>query len=305
MELNKNSMEIAADMIGRTVELGIEGHELENGTKILDCGVHVAGSLEAGRLFASACLGGLGDVWISPGHYGELTLPTIKVEIEKPSLPCLGSQKAGWKIRVGDFFGMGSGPARMLLSSAKQEFMEVSNKAVLALESSMLPDEEVSQYVADKCGVSPESLALLVTRTASLAGSTQVSARMVETALYKMEHLGIKAKVLKGSGAAPIAPVIGDDVKMMGVSNDMIIYGSNVHLTVEGDVEIDNIPSKASPEYGRPFFEIFKESGYDFYKIDQSLFAPAEIEIEKKGTIELKRAGEINTSLIGKTLKSQ
>ena len=37
------------------------------------------------------------------------------------------------------------------------------------------------------------------------------------------------------------------------------------------------LPSRNSRDHGRSFAEIFKAAGYDFYKIDPALFAPAEV----------------------------
>ncbi len=256
MTLNRNALETAEEMIERKSDLGINRVDLDCGATIVDCGVNVEGGVEAGRLFSMVCMGGLGDVWISEGRFGKLELSTVNVKTSEPRLACIGSQKAGWSVKVGGFFGMGSGPARMLLDSAPEGLREESEAGVLALECSVLPGDDVADYVAGKCGIDAENLTLLTARTASIAGSVQVSARMVETALFKMDHLEIDVAVSRGSGTAPIAPVVGDDNQMMGVENDMIIYGSNVHLNVEGKVDVDAIPSMSSPEYGMPFTEI-------------------------------------------------
>jgi methenyltetrahydromethanopterin cyclohydrolase len=37
------------------------------------------------------------------------------------------------------------------------------------------------------------------------------------------------------------------------------------------------LPSRNASDYGRSFADIFKAAGYDFYKIDPALFAPAEV----------------------------
>ena len=44
---------------------------------------------------------------------------------------------------------------------------------------------------------------------------------------------------------------------------------------------LEKIPSSKSKGYGKPFNDIFKEAGYDFYKIDTSLFSPAEVVINE------------------------
>jgi methenyltetrahydromethanopterin cyclohydrolase len=302
MKLNKSAAKIAMEMIEKSKELRINIHKLKNGATILDCGIKSKGGLEAGRLYSSVCLGGLAKVSISKENFGEIKLPTVKVETDEPWKACIGSQKAGWNVKIEEYLGMGSGPARMLLNSADERYKEDSDIGVLALENSKLPNEKVSGHIAKKCGVDEDKLILLTARTASLVGSTQVSARMVETALYKMNYLGMDFEVSKASGFAPIAMVIGDDKRMMGIENDMIIYGATVHLEVEGDLDIKAIPSISSPDYGEPFSEVFKKAGYDFYKIDPGIFAPAMVTVKDLMTGRIKNAGYINSLMIEKTL---
>ena len=74
----------------------------------------------------------------------------------------------------------------------------------------------------------------------------------------------------------------------MGRTNDAILYGGRVHLTVRGDDAAARelalqLPSRNSRDYGRSFAEIFKAVEYDFYKIDGALFAPAEVWVSNLG----------------------
>ncbi|HJK04532.1 MAG TPA: methenyltetrahydromethanopterin cyclohydrolase, partial [Methanocorpusculum sp.] len=52
---------------------------------------------------------------------------------------------------------------------------------------------------------------------------------------------------------------------------------------------------------GKPFNEIFKEAGYDFYKIDTSLFSPAEVVINEVSTGKVYQVGKVDVDV---TLKS-
>ena len=84
------------------------------------------------------------------------------------------------------------------------------------------------------------------------------------------------------SASAPLPPPAPDGVDAMGRTNDAILYGGRVHLTVRGDDDGGaqlalQLPSRNSRDYGRSFADIFKEVDYDFYKIDAALFAPAEV----------------------------
>ena len=81
---------------------------------------------------------------------------------------------------------------------------------------------------------------------------------------------------------SPPLPAPGaDGLDAMGRTNDAILYGGRVQLTVRGGDEAarllaKELPSLNSRDYGRGFADIFKAAEYDFYKIDGALFAPAE-----------------------------
>jgi methenyltetrahydromethanopterin cyclohydrolase len=87
-------------------------------------------------------------------------------------------------------------------------------------------------------------------------------------------------QIESGYGTAPLPPVAKDDLAAIGRTNDAILYGAQVTLWVRGDdAELESVgkkvPSSASPDHGRPFVEIFKRAGSDFYQIDPHLFSPA------------------------------
>jgi len=67
---------------------------------------------------------------------------------------------------------------------------------------------------------------------------------------------------------------------------------------------VEKAPSKASKDYGRPFLEIFKAAGYDFYKIDPNIFAPAVVIVNNLKTGNTFRAGEINLSALKESFSS-
>ncbi|GBF35836.1 methenyltetrahydromethanopterin cyclohydrolase [Methanofervidicoccus abyssi] len=317
LSVNLRALSIVEEMIKKKDELNIEVKTLENGAKVIDCGINVPGSFEAGKAFTKVCLGGLADVGIAldEGLNNELALPSVKVITSHPAVATLGSQKAGWAIKVGKYFAMGSGPARALAKMPKSTYEEIgyednADVAILCLESSKLPNEDVAQYIADKCGVNVENVYLLVAPTASLVGSIQISGRVVENGTYKMlEVLNFDVKKVKYAvGIAPIAPIVGDDLVMMGATNDMVLYGGKTYYYIESD-EGDNIedlcknlPSSASSDYGKPFLEVFKSANYDFYKIDKGMFAPAVVTINDIRTGKVVSSGKINVEVIKRSL---
>ena len=101
-------------------------------------------------------------------------------------------------------------------------------------------------------------------------------------------------------GYAPIPPVGPDFEVAMARTNDVILYGGTVYLTVDSDDEaklrelVKDAPSINSKDYGKPFLQIFLDAGKDFYKIDPSLFAPAVLMINNAKTGRTFKAGQIN-----------
>jgi methenyltetrahydromethanopterin cyclohydrolase len=293
---------------------------LPNGATVLDAGVEVCGSLEAGRLFSEICLGGLGDVQLRELDLDGLVLPGVEVNVNHPVVACMASQYAGWAVNAPateaspKFSAMGSGPARVLHGGEPifetVDYRDAATQAVLALESRRLPSEEAAAWIAGKCGVSPDRLHLLVAPTASLVGSVQVAARIVETGLHKMHEVGYDIGTVRaGFGTCPLAPVSADDLSAIGRTNDAVLYGGRAWYTVEADdaaIEsvIERLPSVASRDYGVPFGELFKRCGGDFYKIDPLLFSPAELAITNLTSGRTFRAGGVNAAVLRDALLS-
>src|SRR5947208_2723678 len=125
------------------------------------------------------------------------------------------------------------------------------------------PTEEVVAHPSGKRGLAPDKLTLLVAPTASLAGTVQVVARSLETALHKLHELKFDlGQVVSGFGTAPLPPPAQDDLAAVGRTNDAILYGGRVHLWVradDGQLEAvgPQVPASASRDYGLPFAELF------------------------------------------------
>ncbi len=289
LPLNKQASQLltAAIALPAYATFGVVENRLSDGATVLDFGVETSGSLQAGLLLARLCMAGLGEVTLVPGQVDGLGFPIVQVQTDYPVEACLLSQYAGWRVSVDDYFGMGSGPMRA--AAAREELFEKlpwdeSPDAVLGiLEASSLPGDAVVEYLAERCGVAPSGVTLAVAPTASIAGTIQVVARSVETSLHKLFELGFDVRrIQSGFGSAPLPPVAKDDLAGIGRTNDAILYGGRVTLWVTGDdeslVEIGpKVPASAADGYGKPFIDIFREAGHDFYKIDPMLFSPAEI----------------------------
>lgn len=314
ISVNEEALEIVERMIIDADSLGLAISHLPNGTTIIDAGIDVTGSLEAGRLFAEVCLGGLAQVSLCHLDVDGLWLPGVSVSVSHPPVACLAAQYAGWAVKADDYFAMGSGPARALYRGdpifehiSYEDQVEVG---VLTLEARQLPTEAAADKVARKCGISPESLYLLVAPTASLVGSVQVAARVVETGLHKMAEIDFDVEVLiSGSGTCPLASIASDDLSAIGRTNDAVLYGGRAWYTMETqdariEEVIDRLPSAASSDYGTPFLELFQRYDGDFYKIDPLLFSPAEVFVNNATSGRTFHAGEVNGEMIRRVLLS-
>ena len=286
--LNERAWKLADDALERAGELRIAGHRLENGARVVDAGVEVPGGLGAGRMLAELCMGGLGHVAFTSLTIGGDQWPGVDVWTDHPAVSCMASQYAGWAINPDGFFAMGSGPLRARARVEKElfgklDYAEDARRGVLVLEGRTLPTADVAAWVAGKAGIEPDALTFVVAPTASLAGGVQISARVLETGLHKMDTIGFDVRrVVSGIGTAPVPPVAKNDIRAIGRTNDCVLYGGQARYTVDaGDEELadlaSRLPASGSADYGAPFYDIFKSYDHDFYKIDPMLFSPGEV----------------------------
>jgi methenyltetrahydromethanopterin cyclohydrolase len=308
LQLNQRAKRLADHLAATAGQLRIHVHTLPNDARILDCGLKAEGGLQAGLGLARVCLAGLADVSLVPGETAGLGCPLVQVATDWPVAACMASQYAGWQIAVGKFFAMGSGPMRA--AAGREElydkigYREEATVAVGVLETRKLPEQEIVAYVCERTRVPPSQLTLLIAPAASQAGSLQVVARSVETALHKLFELGFDlAQVVSAFGTAPLPPVAAEEIQAIGRTNDAILYGGRVVLWVRGDdaqlAEIGpRVPSCASPDHGAPFAAIFERYERDFYKIDPMLFSPAEIVFCNVATGKLHQFGRVEHDVL-------
>jgi methenyltetrahydromethanopterin cyclohydrolase len=301
LNLNHRAARRCAALVDAADELRVAVLCSEGGARIVDCGVNVPGGLEAGRALAEICMAGLGRVEFTSADPSLWQGPAVEVWTDQPVAACMAAQYAGWPVAGERFFAMGSGPMRA--AAGKEAIFDTighrerPRDAVGVLESGKFPPADVCEHVAHACGVSPERLTLLVAPTASQAGSVQIAARTVETALHKLHELGYDlSRVESGYGVAPLPPVAANDLAAIGRTNDAVLYGGQVTLYVRDD-QTDwpnfgpRVPSSGSPDHGEPFAAIFERHGRDFYKVDPLIFSPAVVTIVQLDTGKVFRFG--------------
>lgn len=313
--INQLGTALVEQMIANQEILRIGVSHLENGCRIIDAGIKHQGSLEAGRLIAEICMGGLSQVSLRADSSAPHWSWHIDVHSTLPVLACLGSQYAGWSLKHGSgknsFQALGSGPARILGSSEpllkELGYSDNANSAVIILEIDKYPPVEIADKIAKKCAVAHDQLSIILTPTSSFSGVVQVVARVLETALHKAHSLAFPIdKIIDGAGSAPLCPPSPNFIQAMGRTNDAILFAGQVHLFVDVDDEdakqlAEQLPSSTSKNYGEPFADIFKAVNYDFYAIDPMLFSPAKVAVSSIKTGHSFHAGHIDLTLLDKS----
>lgn len=322
LSVNGSARPLVQRLLTEADRLGVAVTRDPRGVTLVDAGIAAPGSVEAGRLIGEICMGGLGRVELAAQGFGDASAgwPTwLEVRSSQPVLACLASQYAGWSLAASKeeaggkkFFSLGSGPARAL-AGKEALFKELGyadpiaaagRHGVLVLEVDRVPPPVVIDKVLRDCALASEQLTLILTPTQSLAGTTQVVARVLEVALHKAHELHFALEhIVEGVASAPLPAPGADGLDAMGRTNDAILYGGRVHLTVRGPDDAARALAKALPslnsrDYGRGFADIFKAAEYDFYKIDGALFAPAEVWVSSLASGKTWHAGRMNLELL-------
>ncbi|MEM9364525.1 MAG: methenyltetrahydromethanopterin cyclohydrolase [Planctomycetota bacterium] len=283
------------------------------GARVVDAGVKASGSVSAGLYLARLCMADLADIRLNNAPSDWPVHDLVSVITDHPLQACLAAQYAGWPLGVDDYFAMASGPMRSL--RGREEMLEHLNlivpaddtvSAVGVLESDSMPTRAAIEAICDQTGVRPERVCLGVAPSSSIAGSIQVVARCIETAMHKLHALDFDvAQVLSATGHAPL-PVPakpGDMVEGIGRTNDAILYGGAVTMWVDCDDDliahvIEQVPSLASSDHGRRFADVFRAYDHDFYKVDPMLFSPAKITLNSLQTGKSFTAGDYRLDLL-------
>jgi methenyltetrahydromethanopterin cyclohydrolase len=321
VSVNAHALPIVKHMIANAGKLRLKVDRLANGCTIIDAGIDAVGGLEAGRLIAEVCMGGLGTVTLTHNPAFERWPLSVNVHSSNPVIACLGSQYAGWSLSHGEgkgaFHALGSGPARAMATKVKDNvekpveelyeelgYRDIYGETAIVMEVDKVPPAGVIEKIARACKVETDSVYVILTPTSSLAGGIQVAGRVLEVALHKAHSLHFPlGNIIDGSASAPVPPPHPNFVKAMGRTNDAILFGGTVHLFVKGGDKAAEtlaleLPSSTSRDYGKPFAEVFKEYKYDFFKVDAMLFSPARVIVTAVESGRSFHAGKLDEELL-------
>lgn len=316
LSVNREAFKIVEQILSYPNLFSIKTTTLSNKATIIDAS---HGTYECGRLVGEICLGGLGNCQFTQISVKGVFFPGLLVQTSHPVIALIGSQKAtrltiktqvGEKLKKHSY--MVSGPFRAIAKLDKElydsiDYSDDPGKSVIVFEASKIPNESIMEQVFSKCKLEPENTVAIFTPTNSVPGIVQIAARVIKTGVHILREQNFNPHYLKyAMGTTTLAPISKDDTQAMGRTNDSIIYGGRVYLTVDvpSDEEpqmvelLNKCPSNVSSSYGKPFYEMLKEVEFDFYQIDGKLFAPAILTINNLRTGNTYTAGEVNDDIL-------
>jgi methenyltetrahydromethanopterin cyclohydrolase len=257
--------------------LGIELTRGRRGETIVDCGLNVQGSWEAGRLITEISQGGMAAARIGYTQIGTVLFPELCVESWQPELSAYGFQvsvplsEIDAAIRV-------SGPilarfedTRLSAGAASRD--QDSSWGTAVVETPQW-NHEIVEALAHRSGLPVGALTLFVAPTASIVGSTQLAGRINECVMFTLvDSLGIPATAVRHVlGAAPVAPAGSGGQAAVG-ADDLLHYAGRAVVTIDPD-GIDSLAALAhqltfasTPLYGRRFAELLEQAGGVFEAI--------------------------------------
>jgi|TARA_B100001971_G_scaffold121398_1_gene111822 methenyltetrahydromethanopterin cyclohydrolase len=275
-------MGVVTELIDRSDELQIEVSTTSAGATVIDMGLEVPGSWEAGRLYAEATMGGLAAVAFGEFELSDETLRSVEVRTEYPVEACWVAQKHA-DHRAGDPDDVIlAGPAKALLwppdpSVAEAGYVEQHRQAVAPLQIERPVNDSDISWLSQSCGLDPKDVFVLVAPTTSLVCAIQVAARSVDNAMHRMHSAGIELFEVKSlEGSAPVPPPSTDELVALGRINDSLMYGTTVNTIVRSVVDFnvvaEEVTTQPADSAGRLFLEIFDAAGNRFHNVPLEVF---------------------------------
>lgn len=291
--------------------LGLAVTRLENGTRVIDCGVNVPGSWEAGRRVTEISQGGMASARLGVTEAAGVVLPELTVESWSPVLSAYGFQVSVPLSEIDPAIRI-SGPilarfADTLLGVPREE---LSGPAwgITVIETDRLPALEITEVLASRSGLPGRELTLIVVPARSVSGVTQIAGRINESVVFTMEEsLGIDCSCVSHLlGAVPIAPAASVAGPSTVAPDDLIHYAGRVVLTIDSDPGMDlpalaaQLTFRSTPIYGRRFAAVLADAGGVFEAIPGlvDLNKVAQVTVIDRRTGAAFSAGERDESIL-------
>lgn len=264
------------------------------GVIFVDVGIEVCGSMVVGLLIVEICMGGLGYVGLYVLGVEIGWLIWIEVCSLQLVMVCFVSQYVGWSFVVSKeemggkkFFLLGFGLVCVFVGKEvlfiELGYSDCVDCGVFVMEVDCFLLLVILNKLLYDCGFVFEGFIVILMLMISFVGMVQIVGCVLEMVLYKVYMLGFDLYcIVEGVVSVLLLVLSFDGGVVMGCMNDVIFYGGCVYLIVCGEDEVVQVLVFKFLlinlfDYGCFFVEIFKDVGYDFYKIDGGLFVLVEV----------------------------
>ena len=279
-------------------DYGLNFATLDSGAQIVDAGVEVRGSLEAGRLITELCQGGCCTASLDLMDIEGIVLPRITVQSFFPTFSAYALQAA-----CAVDGRMVSGPVRLCMGIGQQDkqglmIESASTCGIAVVQSDDLPSDAWVKSLASQSGLRPQDLTLVVAPVLSAAGATQIAGRVNENVIFSMEQsIGSDSSRVKHLiGSSPIAP-LGKDPNDYDrpFPDDLLHYAGRAYLVLDAkpgeDIQklADALCFQSTSLYGKFFGKILEEVNGVFMDI------PGLLDINKIAQVTI---NDLNTGML-------
>ena len=250
-------------------------------------------------------MGDLAQVSIVPGEVAGRAAAIVHVVTDHPVHACLASQYAGWALKDGKFFAMGSGPMRAAAGTEAIYdtigFRETADAVVGVLETRKPPTPAIVATIASACRVEPaQSRFWPPPRPAWRAAFRSWPARSRRPCTSSpsskfdlvADRVGPRIRPRCRRSPPTISP------RSAGPTTRSSTERAWSSRSPGDDASLESIgpqvPSSSSRDYGEPFAAIFARYNNDFYAVDPHLFSPAEVVFQNVETGKMHAFGEVS-----------
>ncbi len=267
---------LVGSLLDDAIPLGLAVSCRELGETVIDCGINVPGSWEAGRRIVEIAQGGMSSANLGMGDLAGFMLPVLTVESWCPDASAYGFQvsipldEVDPSIRV-------SGPilARCTASRLPHgwDTRDIAADWGIAVVETEAWDDRIAEALSRRSGIERPNLTVIAVPSGSAAGVTQIAGRINECIVFTLEEsLGIpSSSVIHMIGRVPIAPHAGASTPPV-LPDDLIHYAGSVVLTVESDSQdltqlAEQLVFASTSMYGRRFADLLAQADGVFENI--------------------------------------
>ena len=294
VSVNALAAPLVAELVAGAARLRLGVTRSEQGAIIVDAGIAVRGGLEAGRRIAEICMGGLGTVALAPGNGEPGGFLQVHVHSADPVIACLASQYAGWSLAHGEgkgaFQALASGPGtgdrpsraavrgagvrgcgrprrvRARGGSGAAGANHRQDRARLRAAGGAHHPRPDADAKPRRNGADRRPHA---GGRAAQGARARLRARSRSWTAPASRRCRRRRRIFSRRWAAPTTRSCSPGARRCTWTSP----------TPPREQLARTLPASASRDYGRPFAQVFKDYGFDFYKIDPMLFAPAEVTV--------------------------